>query len=135
MFFLAGKFEPICRVSPTTYSARILTRLPLLILAKKVKNLTASRAKISWRVIAISFPLKKKKTKNHKHSLESFALLRFLQKKFWLDVYIFQLYFFFLYTLILCTSWRVEVPNERAPWKTIDCSIKNTNSKFVLNLF
>ena len=35
---LAGKFEPICtEFPPTTYSARILTRLPLLIPAKKIK--------------------------------------------------------------------------------------------------
>ena len=63
---LAGKFGPICtELSLTTFSAKILTKLPIKITTKKL-NATASRAK--------KFEI------NHQSLLKT-ILLSFLSKK------------------------------------------------------
>ena len=98
---LAGKFGPICTEFPlSSFSAKILTRLPLKFPAKKIINSISCKKKIEQinTVQKISFLSKEILTQ------------RCLPLPFW--------------STILCTRWCMEVVNENASWQAIESPIR-----------
>ena len=108
---LAGKFGPICTEFPlSSFSAKILIRLPLKFPAKKIINSISCKKKIE--VNANFSTCKKQINTVQKISFLSKEILtqRCLPLPFW--------------STILCTRWCMEVVNEKASWQAIESPIK-----------
>ena len=107
---LAGKFGPICTEFPLSFSAKILTRLPLKFPAKKIINSISCKKKIE--VNANFSTCKKQINTVQKISFLSKEILtqRCLPLPFW--------------STILCTRWCMEVVNEKASWQAIESPIR-----------
>ena len=107
---LAGKFGPICTEFPLSFSAKILTRLPLKFPAKKIINSISCKKKIE--VNANFSTCKKQINTVQKISFLSKEILtqRCLPLPFW--------------STILCTRWCMEVVNEKASWQATESSIR-----------
>ena len=101
---LAGKFGPICTELPlSTFSAKILTRLPLKFPAKKIINSISCK--------------KKNRGKKQINTVQKISFLskeiltqRCLPLPFW--------------STILCTRWCMEVVHEKASWQAIESPIR-----------
>ena len=108
---LAGKFGPICTEFPlSSFSAKILIRLPLKFPAKKIINSISCKKKIE--VNANFSTCKKQINTVQKISFLSKEILtqRCLPLPFW--------------STILCTRWCMEVVNEKASWQAIESPIR-----------
>ena len=99
---LAGKFGPICTEFPlSSFSAKILTRLPLKFRAKKKIEVNANFSTCKKQINTVQ-----------KISFLSKEILtqRCLPLPFW--------------STILCTRWCMEVVNEKASWQAIESPIR-----------